>query len=75
MDAKGARELTRRLGPNAEVAAELAARPMPDDVPADALPLYRWFGGGGSGGSAAQTIEPSPPEMRPWLRRIRFRGR
>jgi hypothetical protein len=67
MDAKGARELTRRLGPNAGV----AARPAPADVPADAMPLYHWFGSRPATSTTA--TEPSPPSRRAWLRRIRFR--
>jgi len=67
MDAKGARDLARRIGSN----PGLAARPVPADVPAGSLPLYRWVGGG----AAERTDEPSPPATRPSLRRFRFRGR
>ena len=69
MDVKGARALAHRLGPNTGV----TALPVPADVPAGALPLYRWVDGGG--GATARVTEPLPPARRPWLRRIRFRGR
>ena len=64
MDAKGARELARRIESNPGV----AARPASVDLPAGALPLYQWFGG------AVTTREtpPSSPEKRLSLRR---RGR
>ena len=68
MDAQGARDLTQRLGSN----AGLAPRPVPADLPTDALPLYRWVGGRGV---AAREPEPSPPARRSWLSRIRLRGR
>jgi hypothetical protein len=67
MDAQGARDLTQRLGAKAGV----AVRPVPADVPADALPLYRWVGGR----PAVRTTEPAAPSGRPSLRRLRFRGR
>lgn len=67
MDAKGARELTRRLGANAGLPAPAA----PVDIPDDALPLYHWVGTA----VAARATEPSPPAQRPSLRRLRFRGR
>jgi hypothetical protein len=67
MDAEGARELARRIGSN----PESAARPVPADAPAGALPLYQWFGGG----TAARTAEPSARAERPSLRRLRFRNR
>lgn len=66
MDAQGARDLTRRLGPNAGI----ATRPAAVDVPADAMPLYHWFGSR----PAAHATEPSPPARRVWLRRFRFGG-
>ncbi len=68
MDAKGARELARRLGSN----TGFSARPAPADVPEGSLPLYRWVAGGGS---AARATEPSLPARRASLRRFRFRGR
>lgn len=68
MDAKGARDLARRIGSN----AELAPQPAPADVPAGSLPVYQWFGGGHA---SARATEPSPPAARPSLRRLRFRGR
>jgi len=67
MDAKGARDLARRLGSN----TGFAARPAPADVPEGALPLYRWV----AGGAAARVAEPSEPARRQSLRRFRFRGR
>jgi hypothetical protein len=66
MDAEGARELTRRIG----ATAGSAARPVPADAPAGALPLYQWFGGGKT--AARATEQPSPPADRPTLRRLRF---
>ena len=57
MDAEGARELTRRLGPN----AGLPLRALPVDVPANLVPLSRWF----AACAAASATEPSPPKKRP----------
>lgn len=68
MDVEGARELARRIGSNAGV----APRPVPANVSAGAMGVYRWFNGGGS---AARPIEPPPPALRPLQRRIRFRDR
>src|SRR5436309_640303 len=64
--AQAARDLTRRLGPNAGIATRAAAA----DVPADAIPLYHWLGSR----PAALATEPSPPARRVWFRRIRFGG-
>ena len=67
MDAEGARELTRRIGAN----AELAPRPVPAGLSEGASSLYRWFGGG----TPASASDPAPPPTSPSLRRARLRGR
>src|SRR5207245_3463719 len=68
MDAQGARDLARRIGPN----PGFAARSTPADVPARLLPLFRYVGGGDA---VALATEPSPPARQPSLRRVRFRDR
>ena len=67
MDAKGARDLAKRIGSN----GELAARAAPADVPAGSLPLYRWVGGA----APAPAIESSPLARRLTPRWFRVRGR
>jgi len=67
MDAKGARELAKRIGSN----AELVARAAPADVPAGSLPLYRWVGGS----APAPALESSPHARRTTPRWFRGRSR
>jgi hypothetical protein len=71
MDAEGARELTRRIGSNAGV----PIRPVPADLSEGAMPLYRWFGGDGSGAPAHATEPSPPPAVRSSPRRLRFGSR
>ena len=65
MDAQGARDLARRIGPN----AGFAARSTPADVPERLLSIYRYIGGGDV---AARATEPWPPARHPSLRRFRL---
>ena len=72
MDAEGARELTRRIGSTAGV----APRPVPANLSAGALSLYRWFGGD-EATPATEPVEaakPAKPVKSPSLRRLHPRG-
>ncbi len=68
MDVNGAKALKRRLEENGGTVPPRVSAP----VPADAPPVYHWFGvGKPSSELSAGTVEEAPRVWRSWLRRLR----
>ena len=70
MDINGAKALKKRLGLNGADDAPPAAEP--EDVPADAPPVFHWTGKTPAEASPAEAIEEDPPRRAALFSRLSF---